>query len=332
METGRKNAERRKAAAAELRAQMLTMMTGRPRGLADLHRRAEAELGEADPVTLLIACKSETQSSRTRPVAESVPVWARLVRSADAVLDLDDPARLEIISRYGRWLGRRGEPADLDQAVRHQRGELHRRELGLGAHAYWTGVARLDLAAALAERARLGHLDLGVQDSVAGDLVEAIELSEAEVEHRGRVWGHDDLRTWEARGVLGKALLSRTGTSADRVVRMTAAFIAGRQVRREPRLLQARLLRSQALLAAGRQAEAEVEARLAGELHRTGHEAWPGGVDPGLAALTLARVLAETDAVDAVAAARRALRARLAWFPKNSVYCAEAQAVLTSRG
>ncbi|TYB66635.1 hypothetical protein FXF51_16120 [Nonomuraea sp. PA05] len=324
---------------AELRAQMLTAMTGCPRDLTALWHRAAAELGPSDPLTLLIACKSETYASRTRPVTESVPVWERLVRCAADALEADDPAHLEIVSRYGRWLGRRGEPTDLDNAVVHQRAELARRESALPVRAYWTGTVRLDLATTLVERARLGHLDHTVKAVPSADLAEAAELSAQEIAHRSVVCGHDDLRTWEARGIAGKVALcqallgpaagERTTAQArelaDQVVRMTTDFMTGRQALREPRLLQGLLLRAQALLAAGRQTEAEAEARLAGELHRGREDGWPGGIDPGLAPLTLARVLAGTDRAEAVAAARRALRSRLDWFPEDSVYCAEAR-------
>jgi hypothetical protein len=321
-----------------LRAEMLSIIAGGGSGLLGLWRRAKRELGDRNRVTLHILCKAEAHTSRRRGAAESTVVWERLVSVARDALSSDDPVRLEIFSRFGRWLGRRGGPGDLDAAVHYQRAELRRRQAMLGPQAYWTGAARLDLATALVERGRLGHLDRATEaPHAAGDFAAACEFAGQEVELRRVSCGENDLRTWEARGIEGAALLKRATAQADGeyarelgedVAGMTGKFLAGRRISREPRLLQARLLRAGALLVAGRRKEAVDQARFAQDLHRSRPDGWPGGIDPGQPGLVLARALLGVDDAEAMSVATESLQARMGWFPLNSVYIEEVRELL----
>ncbi|MBO3750639.1 hypothetical protein J5X84_31565 [Streptosporangiaceae bacterium NEAU-GS5] len=324
-------------ARGRLRAELITLLAAGATDFQALYDEAVQRLGARSGLTLHIACKQQQVASWTRPVRGSVAAWGGLLRTTNRALDPADPVRMEVVSRYGRWLGRRGLPGDLDIAVRYHTKELRRR-VAMRATPHWIGVARMDLAWALVERARLGRFDPVAEPPADGEaLLLALELATDEVTRRTAEFGPDDLGTWPACEVRAAALITAACARSaqapidgdvEEALRAIEPFAAGRAVNGESRLLRARLLQAEALLLLGHQQAAEQVARLALALHEARPGRWRGGIDPGRPWLTWARTLAPAGRADARAAAAKALEARESWFPEDSVYLAEVHETL----
>ncbi|MEV7008574.1 hypothetical protein [Streptosporangium sp. NPDC051022] len=326
--------------AARLRAELYTILDGGPTELDELRETAVTRLGDRHQTCFLIAAKCERAHSGHRPAHWSLEAWTELLASARNVLAPLDPVLMEIVSARNRWLGRRAEPGDPDEAVRSQAAELRNRETGLRSDDHWTGVARLDLAAALVERARLTRVAGDGGPPPEADLGQAYGLADQEVTRRARLHGDDHLFTWRAREMRGAALVGLAAHGADSPIRhdqamnvaeMTLSFVTGRRAHSDSHLMGVWLLRAEALLLAGMFPAGERAGRKAVALAAVRPGDWSGGVAPGGPWLALAAALAgRGDLGGARLAAGRAVRERNRWFPVGSLYRAEARCRLDS--
>src|SRR5689334_7919960 len=69
----------------------------------------------AEPTLLLVDCALEAVRSRSRPVADSVRAWERLVRRARAHLDERDPTAMSIRALHAQYVRKRGRPGDVEE-------------------------------------------------------------------------------------------------------------------------------------------------------------------------------------------------------------------------
>ena len=314
---------------AQLRALIGTGQCGAQ--LESLYREALTRLGPGHPVTLLIRCNANHYLDPIRPVDESLADWAELRDCAAARLPEHHPTLLTIRSHYARCLGRRGSPGDLDLAVELCRSEVDRRIDG-EAGENLTGVARLDLAAALLDRGRSGRFDPALRRHRPGeDITEARHLVDRELARRTTAHGSAHPSTWHVHAIRGEVLLARSGRAEPAQRRRLGAealslaeILAEDEWRRSNshtfRALRTQLLRAESLTVLGQDRKAESEARLAAVLARR----YPGPA-AGHALLLLARALIGRDRPAALAAATAALTARRALFPPGGRHVAEAE-------
>jgi hypothetical protein len=259
----------------------LQTLIGAGRGvpeLAGLRDEAAARMGPDHEITLAIEHALEVGRDSLRTPEKSLPVWVALRERATRSLPPRSPAAVAIRARHRRQLRGCGRPGDLDVLV-----ELCRRETD--------PEARIDLAAALRDRARFGGHD--------EDLSEALAITERAAAPGIRV--EVLLALGRADAALGLAEELASGDDAD---------VDTGDGRPGPRVLLA-----EALLLAGRIAEAGRVARLAYALH-------PGAFDPARPLLVVAR---SESGPAARATARAALGERQAFFPPESHYVAEAR-------
>jgi hypothetical protein len=271
----------------------LQTLIGAGRGapeLASLRAEAAARMGPDHEITLAVEHALEVSLDAARTPEKSLPVWLALRERAARSLPPRSATAVAIRARHRRQLHDCGRPDDLDLLV-----ELCRRETDPDAGT--------DLAGALRDRARFGgHGD---------DLGAALALTEREAARRGA----DHVAVAAVRRIRVDVLLALG--RADAALTLAGELASGDDADAGagdgwpgPRVLLA-----EALLMAGRIAEAGRVARLAYAL-------CPGAFDPARPLLVVAR----TEPTPAArATARAALRERQAFFPPESHYVAEAR-------
>jgi len=271
----------------------LQTLIGAGRGvpeLAGLRAEAAARMGPDHEITLAIEHALEVGRDAARTPEKSLPVWVALRDRATRSLPPRSATAVAIRARHRRQLRACGRPGDLDQLV-----ELCRRETDPDA--------RTDLAGALRDRARFGGHD--------DDLGEALAVTEREEARRGA----DHVAVAAVRRIRVEVLLALG--RADAALRLAGELASAddAEVDAGDGLPGPRVLLAEALLLAGRIAEAGRVARLAYALH-------PGAFDPARPLLVVAR---SESGPAARATARAALGRRQEFFPPESHYVAEAR-------
>ena len=256
-------------------------------GLAELRAEAVGWLGPGHEVVLAVEHALELRRDSGRTPMESLPIWMELCERAATSVPPNSAAAIAIRGRHRRQLLGCGRPGDLDELV-----ELCRRETDPDA--------RLDLVLALRDRARF--------DDSTEELPGALAVAEAEVCRRGT----DHVAVTVARRVQAEVLLALGRTDPDAAAR--ALRLAEEMVDDADEMPGSRTLLAEALLLAGRTAEAGRVARLAYALDA-------GTFDPARPLLVVARTEAATHAR---ATAHAVLGQRRAFFPPESHYVVEA--------
>ena len=318
MET-RDNLER--TTAGRLSARLQTLIGAR-RNVADfaaLRDEGARLLGPDHEVSLEIECTLETLRDRNRTAADSLVVWEGLRERARASLAPLAATAIAIRGRHLRQLRACGQPDDLDVLVDLCRAEVTRRATDPDL----LGAARVDLAWVLRDRSWFGASHATELDP---DLAEATALIEEEVLRAGP----DQVATHAARLVQAEVLLAASRADpgaparalevAETLVRLDNAEDTGRGAAAFDQLPHPHVLLAEALLHNGRTREAGRVARLAYAMH-----AGSGVFDPARPLLALARSEAGATPAAAGETARAALRQRLATFPADSHYVAEAR-------
>ncbi|WP_326561243.1 hypothetical protein [Micromonospora sp. NBC_01796] len=321
------------APAARLNARLHTILSqgADPTQLAALHRDAADLLGDSDEIMLLVECSLEYALSPERAVADSLAAWLDLRGRALTALPEHHPTMLAIRGYYIRWLRRRGEPGDLDLVVQLWQDEVDlRRSPLVGRHRL--GVATADLAGALLDRARWGHLDPHLKRHEPGtDLAEAHRLVTTEMGRRAGSYGVGHACVWQARLILADILCAQVqqGAPTPDPAHVEAAFTEADAIlrhhwqrhRRHGRAaLRAQLVRAEMLTLLGRNRAAEREARLAAVLARGYRD-----LDLGGPLLALARAQSHRDRAEALRTALEALRERRLRYPPTGHRVAEAE-------
>jgi len=295
-----------------------------------LHREAEAALGREHPLSLLVEYHLNYHLGPSRPVEQSLTVWADLRDRARLHLSECHPTAMAIRACHARCLSRRGQSGDLDRVVDLLRAEVDRR-VRRDVHDDWIGVARADLAVALLDRGRFGRFDPRLRQRDAdADIAAAREMIESELDRRVNEHGPEQAFVWDIRALLGSALLAAAQRASGFQQQMPGKEVLAlsedliqldwqRTSRHTLRALRGQLLRAEALSLLHRTEDAEAEARLASVLaHRYPEH------DSGRALLVLARAVAARDRPLALAIASEALTARRAWFAAGAHQVAEA--------
>ena len=270
----------------------LQTLIGAGRGapeLANLRAEAAARMGPDHEITLAVEHALEVSRDAGRTPEKSLPVWVALGDRAARSLPPGSTTAVAIRARHRRQLRGCGRPDDLDRLV-----ELCRRETDPDA--------RTDLAAALRDRARFGGHD--------DDLGEALAVIEGEEARRGA----DRVAAGAVRRIRVEVLLALGRVDAALPLAEELAGGDDADVDAGDGLPLPRVLLAEALLPAGRIAEAGRVARLAYALH-------PGAFDPARPLLVVAR---SEPRPAGRATARAALERRQAFFPPGSHYVAEA--------
>lgn len=314
-DSGRDNAARFSA-----RLQTLIGTGGGLSDLAHLFDEAVALLGPDHETTLEIEYRLEVRRDDGRSPDDLPATWEDLRARASAALPDAAPTAVAIRTRHLRQLRRLGRPGDLDLLVTLCRAEVTRRD-GIG-DLRWAGEARADLAWMLRDRAWF-------TGTGPADLAEAERLIDAEVRRCGSTEVPDHRSLTAARQIQAEVLLAAAAVAGDPGGR------AGRALEIAEDLVQAdddeggrdgtydqlpppHTLLAEALLAAGRVREAGRVARLAYALH-----AGSRVFDPARPLLVLAHS-------EGAATADAALHQRLATFPADSHYVAEARRLARS--
>jgi hypothetical protein len=323
--------------AGRLSARLQTLI-GAGRDAADfaaLRDDAERRLGPDHEITLEIESALEFRQDAARGSIDSLPIWASLRQRAERSLPPNSPTAVAIRSRLRRQLRGCGRPADLDVLVALCRDEVGRHSGRAGAgdlDSGRLGDARADLAWVLRDRAWFAgyHRELAGGEA-ARDLAEASALIDDEVRRRRSAAVPDQVSTDAAHRIQAEVLLAvgrddpaaaaRSVDIAENLIRFDdTEDDHGRPAAALDQLPRSHVLLAEALLLTGRVGEAGRVARLAYALH-----AGARVFDPARPLLALARSEARAGRRDAGETARAALRQRLATFPADSHYVAEAR-------
>lgn len=319
---------------AVLRARLQTLVGADASGpeYATLLADVEDALGAGHSLAFEVRFHRENADGRGRPLRESLERWTRLCEQAAEVLPDSDRAFADIESSYVRHLRIYGEFGALDRVV-----ALRARRLaalrGRAAGDDLMGPVRTDLAVALIDRGRFGHLDPLVTDPTPGDdLRRALSVAAEEESRRAAAFTPRHPFTWHARAVATAAAVSlaiRGGREPElrKAADAAAELVAYHRTRnRDVSLMRAKLLRAEALDALGEHREAEREATSVTEQWLRREE----GFDPGRPLLVLARAQARRAPDEALANAELALRSRELEFPRRGHKVAEARHLITA--
>lgn len=323
-------AETRNEAEIRLLAEVRTVLahaaeTGDCARLLELARESRSpKIGHS--VRLSIECDLQALVSRSRAVAESVPLWRSLENKAAAFLPEDDPVLMSIRSMHAQYVRRRGEPGDDERGVQMYQDEWTRRVEQLGPDDPRTGIARTNHALALRERGSPGDVD------------RALSILEKETTRRQNRYGSGHPFTWRAQIVLAQTKVRAAERATDKGKRerharealdIAQALLDARRRRyggSDRSTLNARLVQAQALVVLGRTPEAVAELRAVRRIPRR------PGMEPGWPEFLLARALSPHAPDEALAHARKALQLRERYYPLGSRRVAEARHLVRELG